>query len=202
MTALVPPVGEMRRSLGGAWLLFRGRADGLSVLDRSAEGFFRSFGVIVLLLPLNAVLVIAEMRLLQASGDAPVEGFPLGPFAAAKFLALGVDWIAFPVLLALFAGWLGVSRTFGDYVVARNWAAPIAMSLSAVPALLFAAGLIGQDLAVIVFLVALVLVLRYHFLIMRMALKVDVGLAIALVAADLVLSMLIAETFSRLVPVA
>ncbi len=201
MAGAVPTVPEMRRSLGGAWALFRGRPEGLDALDRSVEGFFRSFGVIVLLLPLNAVLVLAEMRLMQRLGDAPVEGFPVAAFTAAKFAAFAVDWLAFPVLLALFAGWLKVSRTYVDYVVARNWAAPLAMSLSAVPAVLFAGGLIGEEIAAIVFLIAFFLVMRYHYMVVRMALKVEASLALALVIGDLVLSVLIAETFSGFVSV-
>ena len=198
--ALVPSVAETRRSLAASYDLFRGREAGLAKLDRTVDGFFRSFGVIALLLPLNAVLVVAEMRLVERAGTVPAEELSFSAFAVLKFAALAVDWLAFPVLLALFAGWLGVGRTYVSYVVARNWAAPLAMSLSAIPAILFAGGLVGEELAVIVFLVVLALVLRYHYMILRIALKVDPPVALALVIGDLVLSILIAETFAGFGP--
>lgn len=195
MASPLPPVPVIRRSLAASWQLFRGREEGMRGLDCSLEGFWRSFSVILILLPINAVVALAEVRLVERSGD-PAGDF--GPFLLSKVFAMAIDWIAFPILLALFAGWLGVARTYVPYVVARNWAAPLALSLSAIPAILFAAGMIGEEIAVIAFLVVLVLVLRFHFLILRIALKVEPALALALVVADLVLSLLIAETFAGL----
>lgn len=198
MALFLPPVPVVRRSLAASWELFRGREEGMRDLDVSLEGFWRSFAVIVLLLPLNAILVLAEMRLLERTGEVTAETFPFTAFALAKFAGLAVDWVAFPILLALFAGWLQVTRTYVPYVVARNWAAPLALSLSAIPAILFAAGMIGEEIAVIVFLVVLVVVLRFHYLILRIALKVEPGLALALVIADLVLSIMISQAFAGL----
>ena len=124
---------EIVRSLGGAWALFLGRREGLERLDRSLAGFWRSFLVIILILPINAVSMFAASRL-----DNATETFDQLFWGGLPVLL--VDWIAFPVLLAGAAGALGVKRTYVDYVVARNWAAPLASVLLAVPLVFQGAG--------------------------------------------------------------
>jgi len=175
---------EISRSLAGAWQLFLGRADGLQRLDRSIDGFWRSFLVILLILPINAVSMLAASRLEQANrtfeqlfwGGLPV---------------LALDWIAFPVLLALAAGPLGVKRTYVDYVVARNWASPLAAAILAVPLVLQGAGLIPMAVGTLLSLVAIAVVLRYHFMIVRFGLRATVPLSVGVVVADVALSIFI-----------
>lgn len=175
---------EIARSLGGAWQLFLGRPEGLQRLDRSLGGFWRSFLVIFLILPVNAVAMLAASRLEIATetfDELFWGGLPV----------LFVDWIAFPVLLALAAGPLEVKRTYVDYVVARNWASPIAASLLAIPLVLQGGGIIPEAMATLLSLVGMALVLRYHFIILRTALKVTIPTAVTLLVFDVVLSIFI-----------
>ena len=174
---------EITRSLGGAWQLFRGRPEGLLALDRTLGGFWRSFAVIALVVPLNAVTVLSIAR---ANGEGDFrslfgDGLPV----------LAADWIAFPLALALFAGPLGVNRTYPSYVVARNWAAPIAAALVMVPFLLQGAGWIGPSGTMFLSLIAFALVLRYHFIVLRLALQTTVPISLALMLVDLLLTLLL-----------
>jgi len=178
---------EIARSLGGAWQLFLARPDGLQRLDRSLGGFWRSFLVILLILPINAVSMLAASRLEITDGTFDQlfwGGLPI----------LFLDWISFPVLLALAAGPLGVKRTYVDYVVARNWASPLASALLAVPLVLQGGGIIPAGMSTLLSLVAMALVLRYHFLVLRIALGVTIPIAIALVVFDVLLSIFIVAT--------
>lgn len=190
MNALVPSLGEIQRSLSGAWDLFLGRPQGLDKLDRSVEGFWRSFGVIVLLLPIHALSLWADARLRERDGSEGL-GDPSSFDLVAEYARLGLDWIAFPALLAAFAGVLGIGATYVSYVVARNWAAPIGMTIALTPLVLEAVGVLPQGLGGLLFLIAVAVVLRYHFMILRIALKADLPLAIALLLTDLALSFLI-----------
>ena len=193
----VPSLKETRRSLSGAWQLFLGRKSGLALLDTSFEGFWRSFGVFYLLVPLTGILILTEMRLVEASGATPEEGVPLLPFALWKFLNLGLELVAFPIVVALMSGFLAVRATFVPYVVARNWSIPIALAITLFPATLFAAGLIGRPIAELLLFAGLVVALRFHFVVLRIALQASVGLAIALLVLDFVLSMLISDLIAR-----
>lgn len=193
----IPTTAETARSLRGSWQLFLGRPDAMRHFDTSFDGFWRSFGVFALLVPLNAVLVLTEMRLIQASGRAPVEDFPLAAFAFWKYLNLALDLVLFPLVLAILSGLLQVQRTYVRYVVARNWCIPLALSITLVPAMLYASGLIGQVIAELLLFAAIVIVLRYHYMVMRAALQTGMGTTLGLVAMDVALSLVVSALITR-----
>ena len=176
-------LSEIDRSLRGAAQLFLGRKEGLQALDRSVEGFWRSFAVIFILLPINAIVVLAIARTgSRASfGSLFMEQLPL----------LFIDWFAFPIALALVAGPLGVSSRYVTYIVARNWAAPIAGAILAIPYLLQGAGWIPVNGAALLSLIAILIVLRYGYLVLRLALGTSAAISAGLVAADLGLTLLL-----------
>jgi hypothetical protein len=184
----MPDREEIVRSLTGAWDLFRDRPDAMRYFDVSVEGFWRSFGAIVLIVPLYVITVIAERQVLVAD---PIVAATLSDpaFFLAKAFALCLDWVALPVILALAARPLGVERSYSAYIVARNWGAVIAISPFALVALLFALGVLGMDMTNYLSLAALFIILRYNYLIARRALGASVGLAVAIIVFDLFLSL-------------
>ena len=186
----LPSPGEIARSLSGAWRLFLNRADAMRLFDVSIGGFWRSFAAIILVVPLSVPVAMAERAARLAQ---PASGLPLSEqsFWSAWLVALTVDWVLFPALLALGAGFLGVGRTYTAFVVARNWGGVIETVPQAVWAALVVAGVLSTEIAQDLYLALLIIVLRYHYLIVRQALQAPVGLAIALVIADFLLSMLI-----------
>ncbi|UOM33186.1 hypothetical protein [Acuticoccus sp. I52.16.1] len=179
---------EIGRSLEGAWRLFRNRPDGIDLLDRSIDGFWRSFWAILLVLPIDAISLLALSRIAVQP--------PFGEAFAERLPVLALDWVAFPILLACIAKPLGVTKRYVTYVVARNWAAPISWVIVTIPLLLQGAGFMGDELAVIATIAALMVAVRYHYLIMRIALGVTLEIAIALVVVDLVISFLIVASAS------
>lgn len=174
---------EISGSLRGAALLFRGRVDGLQALDRSTEGFWRSFLVIVLVLPINAVTLFA---IAQAE-----PGAEFGSLFGEQLPVIAIDWVAFPLALALVAGPLGLSQGYASYIVARNWAAPIMAAVLALPFILRGAGWIPPAGGMVLSGIALILVVRYHYMIVRLALEVPFPKAAMLVGADIALTILI-----------
>ncbi|MGX1100607.1 hypothetical protein [Amorphus sp. MBR-141] len=193
----MPSAAEIQRSLQGAWALLLNRKEGMQAFDLSIDGFYRSFGAVFLLAPLYAVAALAEVRLLQVDG-APLDGFPYVWFYLWKFAGLGVDWVALPIVLAVLARPLGLAARYVPFIVARNWTSPLAMAVSILPSVLYAAGLIGQELAAILFLVVVMGVIRFQYQVVRIALQTTIAMSIAVVAFDLTLSLFLAELMSRL----
>jgi len=189
---------EVARSLYGAWRLFLDRPEAMRYFDVSLDGFWRSFAAVILLVPAYAMTALAEYRVILSDAIAD-DGFSNAAFVADKALALGIDWIALPVLLALVARPLGISRTYAPFIVARNWCAVLAVLPFGLIGFLFAAGIFGVDLANVLSLAALVVVLYYNFLIARRALAVGTAFAIGIVILDLLVSLSVAALADSIV---
>lgn len=99
---------EIRAALDGSWLLLRNRPEGMAFFDQSIQGFWRSFSVIFLLVPVYVVSCLAEKRLFFAENLYHPDAFPNGSYWFAQFLGMGVDWLALPLLLALLAAPIGI----------------------------------------------------------------------------------------------
>lgn len=182
---------ETARSLTGAWELFLDRPGAMRRFDISIDGFWRSFRVIVLILPAYLVTSLAEYEI-AAPERLPDQEASGSAFFLESVLALGLDWITLPIVLALAAQPLGIAQRYGGFIIARNWGAVIAVTPFAVIGLLVLAGVIGAEIANFLMLAALIIVLRYNFLIARRALDVGVGFAIGIVVLDLAISLTIA----------
>ncbi len=182
---------EITRALTAAWNLFLDRPGAMRGFDVSVEGFWRSFAAVILVVPSYALAVLAE-RQLSAAID-PAAPVPEGiSFLLQNALGLGLDWVALPLILALVARPLGIARHYPEFVVARNWGAVIAAVPFGVIGLLIVLGLVGGELANILMFAALIIVLRYTFLIARRALEVGLGFAIGIVVLDFLVSLTLA----------
>ena len=188
---------EIRRSLEGAWLLFLNRAEAMRFFDLTVAGFWRSFQAIILIAPLYALTAIADER--HVLTDSVVEvGFSEPAYILEKALTLGIDWITFPILLAVVARAIGVERTYSAYVVARNWSAVVSAVPFGVIALLTMLGVFSDSIGAILSLITIAVVLRYNFIVARTALGVTIGLAVAVVVSDFLVSLLIANGMDAL----
>ncbi|MBO6754920.1 MAG: hypothetical protein JJ902_01210 [Roseibium sp.] len=191
-------LGEIARSLQGSWLLLKNRPDALKWFDLSLGGFWRSFGVVFLLLPMFWASSVAEKKLLLSETGLVESAFPNANFWAAQFTALGLDWIALPLLLAALAGPLGISRFYVPFIAVRNWSSLLISFPYLAVALLYLAGVVSGGMMVLLSLSILVAVLWYRYLIARITLQAGMGLAIGIVMLDIVLSLLIREMVGRI----
>ena len=188
---------DIARSLTGAWELFLDRPSAMQHFDVSVDGFWRSFAAIVLIIPSYALTVISE-RQAMLSDALPDRGFDEPLYLFSKALALCLDWVALPIVLALIARPLQVGRSYSAFIVARNWGSVIAMVPFGAIAFLLVLDGIGLDAANYLSLAALIIVLRYNYIIARRALGAGIGLAIAIVVFDLLLSLSISLTVDGL----
>lgn len=194
---------EIRQSCIASWRIMRGETEALQQFDLSADGFWRSFLVIFLLLPFYLLSLIAENVLMvehimtqgQENTEMVAGGFQL---YFGKFLSLFVDWITFPIVVGLLAGSLGLKRNFGPYIIVRNWSTLIILLPQTLLYLLYMAGLIPSELLIMLTFPIIGWVLWYRFQIARVAGDCSFSISIGLVVLDLVLSILISTSLDRL----
>lgn len=189
---------EIRRSFFAAWALFKGQSEGMRDFDLSVTGFWRSFLVFFLLLPPLLLSVLAERKLILEEGTRITSDYTDGVYFTSQFIGGAVDWILLPAILLAIARPLGIERGYVPFIIARNWSALVAAIPYALPALLYLAGVLSAALMIFLTFIAMMVVLRYRFMIARIALDAPVGLAIGIVALDFLLSVLIGVSMSRI----
>lgn len=179
---------EISRSTHAAVALFRGDAQGLRELDVSYDGFWRSFQVFFLLLPFMGVLILSQKFAVMTQLPLVEETFPSRPFVISRLIGFAVDWVAYPIFLALLARPLGLTRRYVPLIVALNWASLVAAVPAVIPHLLMLLGVIGPQIGEVLNLVMLVVVLRYEYMVTRIATGGPAPLCAGLVALDSILS--------------
>jgi hypothetical protein len=112
---------ETYASLAGAWRLMFGKADGLRLLDLSADGFWNSFFAIIVAAP---ALIVGWVGIANEIGDPEAFTGRLGMLIRLATVDLG-SWVLPLVALALVAPRAGIGGRFVHYVVASNWASAI-----------------------------------------------------------------------------
>ncbi len=188
---------DVRRGLTSAWALFLGRREAIRGFDTSFRGFWQSFLAVIFVLPVYVLFVGAERRMILSSQP---EGAPFDDvaFALWRLVALAIDWVAFPLLMAALARPLGFAGRYVRLIIAFNWGGPIVAVLMAVPAILLSYAGIGEAGASMLLLVALAAVIRFRFITARAALDCGFGMAAALVATELLLSLVLGQLISRI----
>ncbi len=170
---------EIAHGVSGAWRLMWGDGGGLYMLDRTHEGFWRSFRVMLLVAPLQVFcLLIVYDRTQTIASDSTI--------MLVEALRYIIEWTAFPVILLEIARRVGWSGRYIGAVVALNWAS--------VPVIIFSTMRLALGEVVPSWLGgALGLVLMGLFIywltrILREALALGVGPALALALLNLWIS--------------
>ncbi len=112
---------ETSSSLNGAWRLMLGKADGLRLLDLSADGFWNSFFAIVVAAP---AMIVGWVGTANEIGDPNAFAGRFGMLIRLATIDLS-SWLLPLVALALVARRAGIGDRFVHYVVASNWASAI-----------------------------------------------------------------------------
>jgi hypothetical protein len=118
----MPSAENIQLYLTGAWRMMLGKADGLRLLDLSADGFWNSFFAIVLALPALVVgWVGTANELSQLSG---AFGGKLSIVVRLAVIDLAT-WVLPLIALAAVASRAGIADRFVHLVVASNWASAL-----------------------------------------------------------------------------
>lgn len=185
--------GEIARSLQGAWLLLCNRQDGLQWFDRSVEGFWRSFGVFFLLLPMYGIIFLAEKTYYIQETELLVDRSPENAYWFAVTVAVSLNWIALPIVLALIAGSIGIAGGYVGLIVARNWSSLLVTLPQAATALLYLLGILPAGLMLLSWLIVFVVAIWYFFNIVRFSLASPISVTLGIVFLDVVLSLFIGK---------
>lgn len=105
----------------GAWRMMTGRADGIRLLDLSADGFWNSFSAILLAIP---ALLPGWVHYADQLMPEPEIGARLSIILRVALTDLGT-WVLPLVGLAIAARRAALADRFVLYVVATNWASVI-----------------------------------------------------------------------------
>ena len=190
------PFANLPASLSGAWDVMNGRAEGLNKLDLTIDGFWRSFGAIALILPVALIALASERAVpLAAGGEAVALS---GGYVLLRLIAVIVDWLAFPAILALLARPMGIATRYVPYIVARNWAAVLVAAMFAVPHLFHALGVLPTGMLSFLLLILFGIAVWFAFVVVRTAMQVPPVLAIPIVILEIASGLFIELLFSRL----
>lgn len=175
---------EAVTALSGAWALALGRDDGFDHFDLTAEGFWRSFA---------AAIVVAPLYVYADRVDAlyPAQGAPTSFSPALSLLTLAVEWIAWPVAVALLTLRTRFSALYARYITVYNWTSIPVFVVMVIPLVALDLGLVAEKTAVSAGMVLLAGALWYRWQIARLALEAPALVAVGLVAGDVVLSLAI-----------
>lgn len=182
----------MRRSIDGAFDLVVRNPRGWSKFDLTADGFYRSFAAMLIVLPLNVVIdlianhvAIAErIRKGLPVSEQAVYGIGDAVFAT---LALSVQWLLFPIAMIFLLRYLDLAQRYAALVIAHNWATVVIWLFYLPPFLLYAAGFISSSLAIDLNLIVLGFTLYYRFYIAQTALGTTWILAAGIAMIDFLL---------------
>lgn len=177
----------VRDNLAGALEVMLGRPQGLQKLDITLEGFWRSFGAFLLILPFAVLALISQERLAAESAEA----MPPSGSLALEIGVLGIDWIAFPLLFALIARPLGLGPGYVPFIVTRNWASVVLGAIMAAVHALFLVGILPGPFATLLLFAFVALALRFSYVITRATLDAPMRLALPIVIFDFLLSLTI-----------
>ena len=183
-------------NLSGAWDVMNGRVEGLRKLDLTIDGFWRSFGAVVLILPV-ALIAMASERVAISTLGREVAALT-GDYVMLRFIAVIVDWLAFPAILALFARPMGIANRFVPYIVARNWAAVLVAGMFAVPHLFHALGILPTGILSFILLILFGVAVWFSYVVVRTALQVPPALAVPIVVLEIASGLVIELGFDRL----
>ncbi len=180
---------EVLLSLYGAWRIFIRDPRGIEWLDDSIEGYWKSFFCAVVVLPgygLWFVFTVYDPNMAA------------GPFRIMIVEGIGyvIGWVAWPLLMAYIAAALDRDQYYVRYIVAYNWSAGISIVVYLIVLVLRLLGFVPDGIMAFFSFIALVVVLSYHWYVLRIGLEVSPGAAAGLVAGDFVLGQIISG-FSR-----
>ena len=175
---------EAFRGLYAAWRLLLRDRSAVALLDDSADGFWKSFSCAVIVLPAYIILIAF------AGGGPPAGAHPIR-IILVEGIGYIIGWVAWPLVAAYIAPFLGRGEVYIRYIVAYNWSAGPQIVILVLLLALQSSGILSQGPFTAVSLFALLVLLFYHGFIVRVALDVAVELAVALVVGEFLLGQMI-----------
>lgn len=177
---------EIVRSTYGTWRLAHGDAGGMAYFDATEEGFWRSFRVAILLLPVQFLILALQLAIRPSGAD-------LARVVSVDLIAYAIGWMAFPLAAHYLVMAIDREREYVGYIVAYNWSAILQTGVHLVMLTLVAGDMLPAAVLSVLGLVVFVALRAYVWFIAKAALGVGGMPAAGLVAVDVVIRVLLAE---------
>ena len=184
---------EFAYSIRGAWRLARYDAGGLRDLNLTVDGFWRSFVVVPLLLPVQ----LALNWLLGA--PAPAETGADDGWLTLRSLEFVLVWLVFVASMAPLSRLMRLSASYPTYIIAFNWAQLLQTVLVLPVALIVGLDYVPEQAGTWLLLLVTLAVIAYDFVVARLALGADILTAIGIVIYALLLKGVIGAGIDKLV---
>jgi hypothetical protein len=181
---------EAAAGLTGAWRLARLDPSGLAYFDASERGFWRSFWAAAIYAPGYVIIVALDYaQHPPAASDMRI--------LAVQLIAYVISWTAYPLAMFWGTAALGREAHYTRFIVAWNWANVLEMAVFLPVAGLAAAT--GEQIGILP-LIASLLILAYQWYVARTVLVISRLRAVAVVALDLVIDMMLLSVVQAMVP--
>ncbi len=189
---------EIRSALTGSFLLAKRDVRGLQFFDVTIDGFWRSFLVVILIVPFYVLYAMQETEIaheIHLQGNVPATN---AGFVAARIALLGLEWVIFPIAMIYVTRLLGLWPKYIAFIAIYNWTS-LFISLALAPAaMLYFTGMVSAQMTATINLFTILFILYFRWYIARTILETAATTATLIVAFDLVLSLLIQGVFSQL----
>jgi len=187
---------KVAENVAGAWQVMRGRSEGLNRLDLSLEGFWKSFAVVILIIPFTALGMISQSMLVAQDGEAAAA--LAGDGIGLEIVAFLADWFTFPLVFAALARPLGLGARYVPFIVTRNWASLVIAAMVSIIHAGHIVGLLPAQFATLLLFLAIAVALRFSYVIARTTLSVSLPVALPIVILDFLISLTIWSAFDQL----
>jgi len=181
---VTPNVREIVFGLYGAWRLALLDRGGLTYLDRSADGFWKSFFAAALIAPAYLALVAIDLSERGTSAGAL-------RLLIVHASAYTLGWVVYPIITRAICQSIGRDNAYVSFIVAFNWAQVIQMIVYLPVVVLGLLGLIPEGMSGWLHVLVYSLILAYQWFVTRTALDITPFAAVGFVALDLILSIVI-----------
>jgi hypothetical protein len=180
---------EVSYALYGTWRLVRLDPTGLAFFDRSLDGFWRSWWSLAFAYPAGLVITGIYAETLVETAFLRV--------AIVQAIGSLAGYAAYALLVLALVRFIDRSAQFFDYIVAYNWSQVPVGALFLFVAALDGSGVFGEA-GILAYEAALAAWCVYHAYLALVSLRAGVPPAIAVVALDLLLGVLVAFIGNRL----
>jgi hypothetical protein len=142
---MLPSINEIRQAAIGCWQLVTGDKAGEQRFDLSLDGFWRSFRWAYIIAVLDTLDALASHYATVAQEDGSQAGSIVWLMVANAIASL-VTFCLFPVIVALLAKPMDLTKRYASYIIGRNW---LTVFLSAIVYVIDAAnwsGLMSEEM--------------------------------------------------------
>ncbi len=186
---------EISRSLFALWRILRFDPDGPSYFNLTVDGFWRSFAVPIVLIPILGVLILPILGLAPEEIERPA-GLA---FLVAATLSGYLFLVLFPLAMIAITRLLGVSENYSIYIISWNWTIVVPfLFILPISAMTFV-GLLTPGFIGFLQIVLLCFLVFFKVTVTKACLQIHGFAAIGIVVLDIVAGELVDYVFQSLI---